>query len=145
VVRDYDEAIAWYTRNLGFTLIEDTDLGGGKRWVLVATDIAAPTRLLLARAATPEQVARIGDQTGGRVGLFLETDDFQRDFAAMTTAGVRFRRAPKVEEYGIVAVFEDLYGNLWDLIEVGAREGMGSWQGSGESPSPPFRGEKDLG
>ncbi len=90
--------------------------------MLVAADTAAPTRLLLARAATPEQVARIGDQTGGRVALFLETDDFQRDFAAMTTQGVQFRRAPQVEEYGIVAVFEDLYGNLWDLIQPGTRE-----------------------
>ena len=107
-------------------LIEDTELGGGKRWVLVAADTAAPTRLLLARAATPEQSARIGDQTGGRVGLFLETDDFHRDYAAMNAAGVRFRRAPVEEEYGVVAVFEDLYGNLWDLIEPGAREGMES-------------------
>ena len=121
LVRDYDEAIAWYTGKLGFALIEDSDLGGGKRWVLVAADAAAPTRLLLARAATPEQAARIGDQTGGRVGLFLETDDFQRDYAAMTAQGVHFHRAPVKAAYGIVAVFEDLYGNLWDLIEPGTR------------------------
>jgi SAM-dependent methyltransferase len=98
-------------------VIEDTPLGDGKRWVLVAADAAAPTRLLLARAATPDQIARIGDQTGWRVAFFLETDDFRRDFAAMTAKGVRFRRPPRAELYGTVAVFEDLYGNLWDLIE----------------------------
>ena len=117
VVRDYDEAIAWFTGILGFVLVEDTPLEPGKRWVLVAADPVSGPRLLLARAATPEQAARIGDQTGGRVALFLETDDLGRDVAAMQAAGVRFRRLPKQEEYGIVAVFEDLYGNLWDLIE----------------------------
>jgi catechol 2,3-dioxygenase-like lactoylglutathione lyase family enzyme len=117
VVRDYDEAIAWFTGKLGFVLVEDTPLEEGKRWVLVAADAASGPRLLLARAATPEQAARVGDQTGGRVALFLETDDLAGDFAAMIAAGVRFRRMPKQEAYGIVAVFEDLYGNLWDLIE----------------------------
>ena len=117
VVRDYDEAIAWYTGMLGFELIEDTGLGGGKRWVLVAPPGARETRLLLAKAVTPEQASRIGDQTGGRVFLFLKTDDFRRDFEAMTARGVKFVRAPKMELYGIVAVFEDIYGNRWDLIE----------------------------
>ena len=117
MVRDYDEAIAWFTGKLGFVLVEDTPLEEGKRWVLVAADAASGPRLLLARAATPEQAARVGDQTGGRVALFLETDDLAGDFKAMTAAGVRFRRMPKQEAYGIVAVFEDLYGNLWDLIE----------------------------
>ncbi len=116
VVRDYDEAIAWYTGTLGFVLVEDTDLGSGKRWVLVAPDPSG-THLLLARAVGPEQNSRIGDQTGGRVALFLETDDLARDVAAMTTAGVTFRRPPRTEAYGRVAVFEDLYGTLWDLIE----------------------------
>jgi len=122
VVRDYDEAIAWYCDKLGFVLVEDTDLGDGKRWVLVAPDPAG-TRLLLARAVGPDQTARIGDQTGGRVALFLETDDFARDFAAMNAAGVRFRRPPRDEAYGRVAVFEDLYGTLWDLIEPRAAIG----------------------
>lgn len=117
VVRDYDEAIAWYTQRAGFDLIEDTDLGGGKRWVLVAPPGARETRLLLAKAASPEQVSRIGNQTGGRVFLFLTTGDFARDHEAMTARGVNFVREPKSEPYGIVAVFEDLYGNLWDLIQ----------------------------
>lgn len=116
LVRDYDEAIAWYTRVLDFEAVEDTDLGGGKRWVRVRPKGGA-TALLLAKAATPEQAARIGDQTGGRVFLFLYTDDFARDFARLTAAGVRFVRAPKTETYGTVAVFADLYGNLWDLLE----------------------------
>jgi catechol 2,3-dioxygenase-like lactoylglutathione lyase family enzyme len=116
VVRDYDEAIAWYTRTLGFDLIEDTDLGGGKRWVLVAPPGARETRLLLAKAVTPEQAARIGDQTGGRVFLFLQTDDFARDHAAMAARGVKFVEAPRHMAYGAVAVFEDICGNRWDLI-----------------------------
>jgi len=115
VVRDYDEAIAFYAGILGLRLIEDTPLAAGKRWVVVGTDAGA--RLLLARAATPEQEARIGDQTGGRVFLFLETDDFARDHAAYRAAGVRFMEGPRQEPYGTVAVFEDLYGNRWDLIE----------------------------
>ncbi|HEY4941136.1 MAG TPA: VOC family protein [Rhizomicrobium sp.] len=116
VVRDYDEAIAFYTQALGFDLIADDDMGGGKRWVLVAPK-GGGAQLLLAKAAAPEQEARVGNQTGGRVFLFLHTDDFARDYAAMTAKGVRFVREPKAEPYGTMAVFADLYGNLWDLIE----------------------------
>jgi len=116
LVRDYDEAIAWFMRVLGFALVEDSDLGGGKRWVLVEPD-GGGVRLLLAKAATPEQAAHIGRQGGGRVFLFLETDDFARDHAAFVSRGVRFVEAPRHEAYGTVAVFEDLYGNRWDLIE----------------------------
>lgn len=116
LVRDYDEAIAFYTGALGFHLLEDTDLGGGKRWVRVAPS-GGGSVLLLARAATPEQVARIGDQAGGRVWLFLETNDFLRDYARFTAASVRFLGPPRAEAYGTVAVFEDIYGNRWDLIE----------------------------
>ncbi len=118
VVRDYDEAIAWYRRCLNFDLIADTDLGGGKRWVLVAPAHDAATPLLLAQASAPEQAARIGDQTGGRVFLFLHTDDFARDHARMTAQGVKFHEAPRYEAYGTVAVFEDLYGNKWDLLQM---------------------------
>lgn len=120
VVRDYDETIAWYVGTLGFTLVEDTyQPEQDKRWVVVAPPGApqGSARLLLARAATPDQAAAIGNQTGGRVFLFLHTDDFDRDHAAMTAKGVRFVRPPSVQPYGKVAVFEDLYGNLWDLIE----------------------------
>ncbi|HJW41899.1 MAG TPA: VOC family protein [Rhizomicrobium sp.] len=116
VVRDYDAAIAWYTGKLGFELLEDTDLGGGKRWVRVAPK-GGGAALLLAKAASPEQAARIGDQTGGRVFLFLETGDFARDYAAFAQRGVKFVREPKTETYGTVAVFEDIYGNKWDLLE----------------------------
>lgn len=116
VVGDYDEAIAWFTQRLRFALVSDTPLGGGKRWVVVAPR-GGGARLLLAKAEGDAQLARIGDQTGGRVGFFLETDDFARDHAAFTAAGVRFREAPRHEAYGTVAVFEDLYGNTWDLIE----------------------------
>ena len=119
LVRDYDEAIAFYVGTLGFDLSEDTDMGGGKRWVTV-TPTGGDTALLLARATTPDQIARIGDQAGGRVWLFLETDNFARDHAAWSAAGVRFREAPRHEPYGVVAVFEDLYGNAWDLIEPAA-------------------------
>ena len=118
VVRDYDEAIRFYTQALGFELIEDSDRGDGKRWVLVAPRGGSGTRLLLAKATNPEQVARIGDQTGGRVFLFLDTDDFERDYASMTAHGVKFREAPRYEDYGTVAVFEDLYGNAWDLLQL---------------------------
>lgn len=118
VVRDYDEAKAWYTEMLGFELVEDTPLGDGKRWLLVAPP--GGPNLLLARAATPEQESRIGDQTGGRVLLFLHTDDFRRDHAAMAARGVVFRETPREEAYGTVAVFEDLYGNLWDLLQLKA-------------------------
>ena len=117
VVRDYDEAIAFYTRQLGFTLVEDTPQPAqAKRWVVVAPP-GGGASLLLARAATPEQAAFVGDQAGGRVFLFLETDDFWRDFRAYEAAGVCFVRPPKQEPYGTVAVFEDLYGNRWDLVQ----------------------------
>lgn len=117
VVRDYDEAARWYVDCLGFVLAEDVDLGGGKRWVTVAPADGQGARLLLAEASGGEQESRIGNQTGGRVFLFLETDDFVRDHAAMLEKGVEFREAPRHEAYGTVAVFADLYGNLWDLIE----------------------------
>jgi len=117
MVRNYDEAIAWYTRCLRFDLIEDSDRGGGKRWVLVAPMQHAETPLLLARAVTPVQQAHIGDQTGGRVFLFLETDDFERDYRHMQEQGVKFLESPRYETYGTVAVFEDLYGNKWDLLQ----------------------------
>jgi lactoylglutathione lyase len=118
IVREYDEAIEFYTQSLGFSLIEDTDLGGGKRWVRVRPPGSTGTDLLLARAVNPEQASRIGNQTGGRVFLFLHTDDFWRDYRAMTARGVKFVRPPKEESYGTVAVFEDLYGNLWDLLRL---------------------------
>ncbi|MEM8932969.1 MAG: VOC family protein [Acidobacteriota bacterium] len=118
VVRDYDEAIDFYTRTLGFELIEDLEVPEqSKRWVVVAPPGASESRLLLARAVGEEQSSRIGNQTGGRVFLFLYTDDFQRDHDLYRKRGVRFVREPKTEPYGTVAVFEDLYGNLWDLIE----------------------------
>lgn len=117
VVRDYDEAIAWYTRSLGFILMEDTRLSETKRWVRVAPSPDAAFALLLARAANPEQETRVGNQAGGRVFLFLETDDFARDHAAFVAHGVRFVEPPRQEAYGTVAVFEDLYGNRWDLVE----------------------------
>lgn len=116
VVADYDEAIAFYRDQLGFALVADTPLGGGKRWVLVAP-LGGGVRLLLAKADGPEQTARIGDQTGGRVGFFLQTDDFDRDHAAFSARGVKFLEPPRQEAYGSVAVFEDLYGNKWDLIQ----------------------------
>ena len=118
LVRDYDEALSFYTGILGFDLIEDTALGGGKRWVLIAPPGNAGTCLLLAKAATPEQVARIGDQTGGRVFLFLHTDDFWRDYHALRARGLQFAEEPRRESYGTVAVFVDLYGNRWDLLEL---------------------------
>ena len=121
VVRDYDEAIAFYVDRLGFHLIEDSDLGGGKRWVLVAPSATDGPRLLLAKAKDDRQAARVGDQTGGRVFLFLHTDDFERDHHVLQERGVRFREEPRHEPYGKVAVFEDLYGNLWDLIEPSGR------------------------
>lgn len=120
VVKEYDEAIAFYTEKLGFELIEDTyQPEQDKRWVLVAPPGAQGTNLLLARAATPEQARFIGNQTGGRVFLFLSTDDFWRDYRAMKEKGITFVREPQEHEYGTVAVFKDLYGNLWDLIEPG--------------------------
>ena len=118
VVRDYDEAIDFYTRVLGFTLVEDTFLPDeNKRWVVVAPPGATESRLLLARASNDEQRAHIGNQTGGRVFLFLHTDDFQRDYDRYRAAGVEFVRPPTEQPYGTVAVFKDLYGNLWDLVE----------------------------
>ena len=117
LVRDYDEAIVWYTRALDFVVVEDTPLGDGKRWVVLAPADGAGAQLLLARAVGPEQTARIGDQTGGRVAFFLETNDFTARHTAMLAAGVVFAEAPRREPYGTVAVFRDLYGNLWDLIE----------------------------
>jgi catechol 2,3-dioxygenase-like lactoylglutathione lyase family enzyme len=117
VVADYDEAIAWYTGRLGFTLASDVDLGEGKRWVTVSPTAGNGAQLLLAEAKDEAERSRIGDQTGGRVFLFLETDDFLRDHAAMLARCVEFREAPRVEPYGTVAVFADLYGNLWDLIQ----------------------------
>ena len=117
VVRDYDEAIQFYTGKLHFTLIEDTVLSETKRWVLVAPKGSNECCLLLAKAANAEQETRIGDQTGGRVFLFLYTDNFRTDYETMVKEGVEFVREPKVESYGTVAVFRDLYGNLWDLLE----------------------------
>jgi catechol 2,3-dioxygenase-like lactoylglutathione lyase family enzyme len=119
VVRDYDEAVAWYVGVLGLTLIEDTPLPGaeGKRWVVVSPGSGAS--IVLARAANDAQAARIGDQTGGRVFLFVETDEFAADFARLSAAGVRFVEGPRQESYGSVAVFLDLYGNKWDLIGPG--------------------------
>jgi catechol 2,3-dioxygenase-like lactoylglutathione lyase family enzyme len=121
VVRDYDEAIAFFTESLDFDLIEDTPSkdrqGGDKRWVLVAPKSSRSTQILLAKASNTEEVSRIGNQTGGRVFLFLHTDDFWRDYKTMKAKGVKFVREPKEEEYGTVAVFEDLYGNRWDLLQ----------------------------
>jgi catechol 2,3-dioxygenase-like lactoylglutathione lyase family enzyme len=117
LVRDYDEAISFYTNKLHFNLVEDTDLGGGKRWVLVAPPGSAEACLLLARATSPAQESRIGHQTGGRVFLFLHTDNFWRDYQDMKVNGVRFLEEPRMESYGTVAVFEDIYGNKWDLLE----------------------------
>ncbi len=118
VVRDYDEAIAFFCDKLHFTLVEDTyQPEQDKRWVVVAPPGSNGTNLLLARASTPEQVAFVGNQTGGRVFLFLATDDFWRSYNDMLAAGIRFVREPKNADYGTVAVFEDLYGNLWDLVQ----------------------------
>lgn len=121
VVADYDEAIAWFTDALGFRLIEDTVVEardqGDKRWVVVGPDDGSSAALLLSRASDDAQRARIGDQTGGRVGFFLQTDDFRRDHAAMQARGVEFLESPREEPYATVAVFRDLYGNTWDLLE----------------------------
>ena len=122
VVRDYDEAIEFYCQKLHFELVEDTyQPAQDKRWVVVSPPGSSGTNLLLARASTPEQEASIGNQTGGRVFLFLSTDDFWRDYNEMLAVGIKFVREPKNEPYGTVAVFEDLYGNLWDLIELSKR------------------------
>lgn len=119
VVRDYDEAIAFYCQKLGFELVEDTyQPEQDKRWVVVAPPGSSGAKLLLARASTSEQEKYIGSQTGGRVFLFLQTDDFWRDYNHMHSLGIKFIREPKEAPYGTVAVFEDLYGNLWDLIQL---------------------------
>ncbi len=122
VVRDYDEAIAYFTQSLGFHLVEDSPSkdrqGQLKRWVLVAPADSRGTSLLLAKASTHEESSRIGNQTGGRVFLFLHTDDFWRDYRAMTARGVKFCESPHEEPYGTVAVFQDLYGNKWDLLQL---------------------------
>ena len=119
VVRDYDEAIEFYTKKLHFSLIEDTyQPAQDKRWVVVSPPGSDCTTLLLAKASTPEQETFIGNQTGGRVFLFLNTDDFWRDYNEMISLGIHLVRDPKIEPYGTVAVFEDLYGNLWDLLEL---------------------------
>ena len=117
LVRDYDEAIAFYTQKLDFLLAEDTNLSDDKRWVIVSPPGSGGCALLLAKAADNEQIKNIGNQTGGRVFLFLYTDDFWRDYNNMLSRNVEFVRPPKKEEYGMVAVFKDLYGNLWDLLE----------------------------
>jgi len=117
VVRDYDEAIQYFTELLGFALLEDTPLGDGKRWVRVAPDGSPGLSLLLARADTPDQEQAVGNQTGGRVGFFLHTDNFAAAHRAMASRGVKFLEEPRSEAYGVVAVFTDLYGNKWDLIQ----------------------------
>lgn len=124
VVRNYDEAFEFFTQKLGFHLLQDAPLPGNKRWLLVAPPDTCGAALLLAEAATPEQSLAIGNQTGGRVFLFLHTDDFWRDYHAYQSRGVRFLESPRQESYGTVAVFEDIYGNKWDLLEpagVGAK------------------------
>jgi catechol 2,3-dioxygenase-like lactoylglutathione lyase family enzyme len=120
VVRDYDEAITFFTKVLRFELIEDTQLEGDKRWVLVAPSGSRGTALLLAKAAAPEQLTRVGNQTGGRVFLFLHTEDFWRDYHEMRSRGVSFENEPREEAYGTVAVFRDVYGNRWDLLQLAA-------------------------
>lgn len=117
VVRDYDEAISFFTGALGFNVVEDTPLDEGKRWVVVAPSESQGVSLLLAKAATPEQQAHVGNQTGGRVFLFLHTNDFWTDYHLLRSRGVRFAEEPREEAYGIVAVFFDLYGNKWDLLQ----------------------------
>jgi len=120
VVRDYDEAISFFTDSLRFTVVEDTQLGAGKRWVVVAPSDSQGASLLLARAATPEQWTQVGNQSGGRVFLFLHTSDFWNDYQHMQSRGVRFAEEPRQERYGRVVVFFDLYGNKWDLVQPNA-------------------------
>lgn len=117
IVRDYDEGIAYFTGKLDFRLVEDTALGNSKRWVVVEPPGVGGARLLLAKAANADQATRVGDQTGGRVFLFLTTDDFKRDHERLLSRGVKFLEGPRQEAYGTVAVFADLYGNKWDLVE----------------------------
>jgi catechol 2,3-dioxygenase-like lactoylglutathione lyase family enzyme len=116
MVREYDEAISFYTKKLGFLLLEDSPLPDGKRWVVLKPDGSGYATLLLAKASSPEQLSSIGNQTGGRVFLFLHTDNFWRDYHAMQSRGVKFLEAPREEPYGTVAVFQDLYANKWDLL-----------------------------
>ena len=132
VVRDYDEALTYFINVLGFELIQDTSLDRGKRWVLVAPPGWQGTGLLLARAVTDEQASRVGNQTGGRVFLFLHTDDFWRDYHAMKERGVNFQEVPREEPYGTVAVFQDIYGNRWDLLQMNntGRESQAENQGT---------------
>ena len=131
VVRDYDEAIDFYTKTLHFTLVEDIyQPEQDKRWVVVAPPGSRGATLLLAKASKPEQEAFVGNQTGGRVFLFLNTDDFWRDYDEMIARGVIFERKPKTESYGIVAVFEDLYGNLWDLFQLRNNSQKQTWRQS---------------
>ncbi len=118
VVESYDDAIEFYTQKLQFTLVEDTDLGGGKRWVQVSPPNSNGTNLLLAQASTEEQHLVVGNQSGGRVFLFLQTNDFWRDYELMKVNGVVLNEEPRVEEYGTVVVFQDLYGNKWDLLQL---------------------------
>ncbi|WP_286261096.1 VOC family protein [Thalassotalea atypica] len=118
VVEDYDDAIAFYTTKLQFTVIEDTPLGQGKRWVLIAPPNSTGTNLLLAKASSKEQESAIGNQSGGRVFLFLQTNDFWRDYQLMKANGVLFNEEPRLEPYGTVVVFQDLYGNKWDLLQL---------------------------
>jgi catechol 2,3-dioxygenase-like lactoylglutathione lyase family enzyme len=122
LVRDYDEAITFFTQVLRFELVEDTPLGDGKRWVMVAPPGPGGARLLLARAATPEQISQVGNQSGGRVFLFLHTDNFWEDYRHMQAHGVRFTEQPRQESYGLVVVFIDLYGNKWDLAQPNPQE-----------------------
>jgi len=117
LIAEYDEAIAWYCSKLGFELVVDTPMGGGKRWVVVAPNAEAQTRIILAKASGSEQIALIGRQMGGRVGFFLQTDAFDDTYARMAKLGVVFREEPRSEAYGKVVVFEDCYGNGWDLIQ----------------------------
>jgi catechol 2,3-dioxygenase-like lactoylglutathione lyase family enzyme len=118
LVHDYDVAIAWFAEKLAFVLSQDTDMGGGKRWVTMKTSKDAQTQIIFARATTPDQVAAIGNQLGGRVGFFLTVDDFDATYQRMVAAGVTFRETPRAEPYGKVVVFEDLLGNGWDLLEA---------------------------
>ena len=118
VVKDYDEAIEFYTKKLSFELVEDTNLGEGKRWVLITPPNSNGTHILLTQATEPEQLDAVGNQAGGRVWLFLNTNDFWRDYERMTSIGIEFIRQPQQQDYGTVAVFKDLYGNLWDLLEL---------------------------
>lgn len=118
VVKNYDDAIEFYTKKLQFELIEDTDLGGGKRWVQISPPNSTGTNLLLAQASSEEQLQSVGNQAGGRVFLFLQTNDFWRDFEFMKAKGVEFIEEPRIEEYGTVVVFKDLYGTKWDLLQL---------------------------